>query len=129
MKGCFTPLVTRLRQARQDLLREQAEGLVAERRGQEVVEADLLAQLRDLIEHRVDGAVHNDLVEIALHAIDARRVRIGDADGIVLRAEIGIDDPLRAGPRRLARLLGIVAERHEPGDRQFAPRGRMPGFL
>src|SRR4029077_14658302 len=81
----------------------------------------------ELVEPPRDGAVQDDLVEIALHAVGAGAARIGDADRIVLRAEIGIDDPLRAGPRRLAPFFRGVAERHEPRDRQFAPFGRIPG--
>src|SRR4051794_23567287 len=80
----------RSRQTTKNLLGQQHEATVAERGGEQVVEADLLAQLQDLVEHRIDRAVKNYAIEIALDRVGSRRGRVLDADRIVGCAEIRI---------------------------------------
>src|SRR6266481_6271177 len=60
-------------QAGQHLLGQQHEGLVAERRAEEVVEPDLVAQAQDVVEDLVGRAVQDHLVQIASDGVDAGR--------------------------------------------------------
>jgi hypothetical protein len=57
--------------AGQHLFGQQHEGLVAERRAQQIVEADLVVQPQDFVADLVGGAVQDHLVEVALDRVDA----------------------------------------------------------
>lgn len=59
--------------AGQHLFGQQHEGLVAERRAHQIVEADLVVQPQDFVADLVGGAVQDHLVEVALDRIDAGR--------------------------------------------------------
>src|SRR6266404_7559664 len=86
------------RQARQHLLGQQHKGLVAERRAEEVVEADLVAQAQDVVEDLVRRAVQDHLVEVASDGVDAGRREAPLHYRPMLGAEIGIQDPFGAAP-------------------------------
>lgn len=107
-------------QPRQDLLGQQHEGFVAEGGGEQVVEADLVAQAADVVGDLVRRAVDDDLVQIALDRVDLRRVEGLLQYRPMLRAKVGIDDPAGAVAGGLGRLLRGVGDRHQPGDRDVA---------
>src|SRR6267378_5843374 len=93
-------------QAGQHLLGQQHEGLVAERRAEEIVEPDLLVQAQDVVEDLVRRAVQDHLVEIAPDRIDAGQREAPLHDRPMLRAEIGIQDPFGAAPGDVSRFVG-----------------------
>ena len=111
----------------QHLLGQQHKGLVAERRAQEIVEADLRAQPQDLVADFVRRAVQDHLVEIAPDRVYPGRRKASLHNRPVLGAEIGIEDPFGAIAGDVPCLAGIVGDRHQAGDRDVAPGLGKPG--
>src|SRR5262249_6463073 len=87
---------------------------------QQIIEPYLLAQALDLLDDPRRCAVQDDLVEIARDRIDLVGCEGALDDWPVLRAEIGIENPLRTAARHRRRLAGIAGERREPGHRDVS---------
>ena len=86
---------------------------VAERRGQQVVEADLLAQAQNLVEHRLDRAVE-DHARRDSAAPGRRPGAVGSLmpTGLCAAPKYELTIHSRAAPRDRLGLRGAVAERH-----------------
>ena len=100
---------------------------MAERRAQQIVEADLLAQPQDLVADLIGCAVQDHLIEVALDRVDANGREASLHNRPVLRTEIGIDDPFGATARYLRCLADVVGNRHQTGDRDIAAGLRETG--
>src|SRR5579884_639802 len=93
------------RHRRDHLVREHQERLVAQRRTQQVIEADLLTQPQDLVDDPAGAAVDDYVVHVPLDRIDARGRPPLDVGG---------HGPLRPAAGRLARLLIGRRDRDQP---------------
>src|SRR5260221_8535890 len=104
-------------QAREDVVGERQKSLMTQRRRNQVLEMNLLAQPRDLIDDALRRAMNDDAVDIAL-----QRISLG-ADSF--RIHVGTQQPLRTLARD-GRGFGIGgSDRDQPRDGNFAARDRM----